>query len=170
VKKLKNYVQPQKKGNMSFAKVLLCSFPRLAMGVLFVVGTFWFYPSISKGDFTIGSWLYEAGSWCFAIAAIQDLLPQFKSGLIPVINGSLYVFAAGGIMAGTLWFNPNVYSRHPVPGLGQKMYTFATVTLICAVLWDMSRLLLAGAKPLLAQVLAMLSAIGGGESKRKGCY
>lgn len=150
---------------MSPANVIISSLPRLAMGVLFVVGTFWFYPAINKYNFTIGSWLYEAGSWCFAIAAFQDLLPQLKSGLIPLINASLYVFAAGGILTGTLWFNPNVVERHPVDGLGQKLYTFATVTLLCAVLWDMSRLLLAGAKPLLAQVLAMLSAIGGGKKK-----
>jgi hypothetical protein len=148
---------------MSPANVFISSLPRLAMGVLFVVGTFWFYPAINKYNFTIGSWLYEAGSWCFTIAAFQDLIPQLKSGLVPLINASLYVFAAGGILTGTLWFNPNVVERHPVDGLGQKMYTFATVTLLCAVLWDMSRLLLAGAKPLLAQVLAMLSAIGGGK-------
>lgn len=132
------------------------------MGVFFVVGTFYFYPSISGGDFTIGSWLYEAGSWCFAISALQSLIPTIKDGkIIPILNSSLYLFAAGGILAGTLWFMPNVQAKHPMDGLGQKLYTFATITLICALLWDMSRLLLVGAKPLLAQVLAMLAALGG---------
>lgn len=148
---------------MTFSQVFISSFPTIAMGVFFVVGTFYFYPSISGGDFTIGSWLYEAGSWCFAISALQSLIPTIKDGkIIPILNSSLYLFAAGGILAGTLWFMPNVQAKHPMLGLGQKLYTFATITLICALLWDMSRLLLVGAKPLLAQVLAMLAALGGG--------
>jgi len=145
--------------------------PRLVMGPLFLAAGILCYPRFNNYDFTCAAWLFEAGSWCFFIAACQDLLPHLKSfSVVPVLNAFMYVAGSLLIMIGSLWFLPNVQAKFPHENLGQQCYSAATVIIISAVLWDMSRLLLMGAKPIIQQVLAMTSAIAGAICFLLGAY
>jgi hypothetical protein len=156
---------------MGAMDVVFATAPRLLMGPLFLAAGICCYPAVTNYHFTCMAWFFEVGSWCFFIAATQELLPQLKSfSAVPAMNAFMYVAASVLIMIGSLWFLPNVQAKFPHPDLGQQCYTAATVVIISAVLWDMSRLLLVGAKPILQQILAMTSALAGAICFLLGAY
>lgn len=155
---------------------------RFSMTVFFLLGSIWFYPNVRKHyDGPVAVWLFLAGTLLFIITAFQDVYPLInkmivmknnkeltESGFQPeaLANASLYLFAAIFLMVGTIYFLPDFYSRTDLAGA--RFYVAGTLTISVAVLWDIARLVLIGAKVVGTQILAIFGALIGANCFMKG--
>jgi hypothetical protein len=153
---------------------------RFSMTVCFLLGSIWYYPNVSKNyDGPVAVWFFLAGALLFIITAFQDVYPLINKMIVmknnsevtefqldALANASLYLFAAIFLMVGSIYFLPDYYSRTDLAGV--RFYVAGTLTISVAVLWDIYRLLVIGAKVVGTQILAMFGALIGANCFMKG--
>lgn len=83
---------------------------------------------------------FMIGTGLFLICTLIDFKSTIGSGLIPMVNSSLYVFGAAALEAGSIAFYPglmdNVTCNGVKPcGLGQYLYVAGSLVVCFALLW-----------------------------------
>jgi|AntRauTorckE5430_2_1112549.scaffolds.fasta_scaffold01002_9 hypothetical protein len=85
------------------------------------------------GGFYYCAVFFIAGTGIFLTVTLIDLANSKGTGCIAILNSSLYVIAAGSLLAGSIFFYPDVDSMgHPI---GQYLYVVGTIIIFVAILW-----------------------------------